>query len=498
MKIRIADSASSCNINAMIVAARISLVVLLAVIFAIPLVSLAAKDTSSDSIDCMPNADPKGCPPCSMQKKVKEKCEPDITKWGCPCKSHVAPAGGKCVATNNCQGSKFKNQKGKTEGMHKESDAKFDKFDDPKDGDGKGDGKGDEGGEKGGGGGDGKGIMEALKGLMEMLKGAMKGGGGGDKGQQPPPPGQEGCTAHYQVTVPSSDRCAYYVPPTSSSLLYNASGTQSNITSNLLDALNGGANINLNTNLGEGEDEGASVTNVSDQLNETASSLDTKTPGSEDDAESTETTTALGNLARQAVNLQSGTRGNIEIRGEGATVVAQARDAEANTEVAGFYGSDTSGGLPQGIVAKLCRTRPWAKSIVTYVIPPSFFDSLCTWRGYQVGTPAPPSLPVVQQNAGKTTPPPAPKSASTPTVAPEVDIWAVPEKVPLGARTSVFWNTKGVESCVITSPDGSFNENNLSGGAATVPLSGPTTFTISCLTSDEKPVTDYVTVNLAI
>ncbi|MBI2025510.1 hypothetical protein HYT04_01845 [Candidatus Kaiserbacteria bacterium] len=74
----------------------------------------------------------------------------------------------------------------------------------------------------------------------------------------------------------------------------------------------------------------------------------------------------------------------------------------------------------------------------------------------------------------------------------------MPDKVPLGTRTSVFWNTKGVEQCSITSPDGSFNENSLSGGAATVPLSGPTTFTISCLTAAGTPVTDYVTVQLAI
>jgi hypothetical protein len=87
-------------------------------------------------------------------------------------------------------------------------------------------------------------------------------------------------------------------------------------------------------------------------------------------------------------------------------------------------------------------------------------------------------------------------TSSGPYVEPQADIWAVPSSVPLGARTTVFWNAKGVTSCTETSPDGSFSQSSLSGGAATVPLSGPTTYTISCTTPAGGHITNYVTVQL--
>jgi len=391
-----------------------------------------------------------------MSKMSNGKCVPDPTKWGCSCKSHVAPTGGTCVATNNCKGTSFKDQKGQTQGM-----------------------------------GDMKGMMDMLKGLMDALKG--KSGGGGSP--PPPPPtgaeGQKTCTSYYQVTVPSTDPCAYYVPPTSNSLLdQNTLGGTNSASNLLLDALsgNGGTIPDLST-----------PANVSDQLL-TSVNTDTTTQTSG----TTGTNTVIGtDLGAQKVMLTSGTQGNIVVGPTGATVVASARDAEANTEVAGFYGGETFGSTqPQGIAANLCKNRPWAGSIVSFVIPPSFFDSLCAWRGYTVGVAkaAPPPAPSAQKTTAakstKAAPPPPPPS--TPSVTPEVDIWAVPARVPLGARTSVFWNTKGVETCTVSSPDGSFNETSLSGGASTVPLSGATTFTISCLTLEGKPVTDYFVVNLTI
>ena len=73
----------------------------------------------------------------------------------------------------------------------------------------------------------------------------------------------------------------------------------------------------------------------------------------------------------------------------------------------------------------------------------------------------------------------------------------MPATVPLGARTTIFWNTENVTNCTETSPDGSFSQTSLSGGAATVPLTEATTFTISCLDSQQNPATDYVTVSIA-
>lgn len=360
---------------------------------------------------------------------------------------------GKCVANLNCKGTSFTDQQGESKSP-----------------------------------GDAAGMGEALKGIMDMLKQAMKGGGGGGGGgEQPPPPqtGKEGCTQYYQVTAPSSDPCAYYVPPTSDSLL-NTSGLGLSGSDALLDALNEG---------------GDSLLNVSDTLLGTLGGLPQETTETKTDTSPSGTASPPvgGNLSGQQVNLQSGTRGNIVVTEGGATIVAQARDAGANTEVAGFYGSDAYDGQPQGIIARLCQNRPWADSVVSFVIPPVFFDGLCAWRGYQVGTPPPPSQPFVER--GATQSPSAPAASplpQVPAVQPHVEIWAVPDRVPLGTRTSIFWNSRGVESCSIMSPEGSFNENSLSGGAATVPLTGATTFSISCLAPNGEPITDYVTVGISI
>ncbi len=346
-------------------------------------------------------------------------------------------------------------------------------------------------------------VGQIFKGLLDKLLAPKPPGGGGGGGGAPPGTTPAGCTRYYTVTVPTSDPCATYVQPTSSSLLGSTNGTQNTASNELLNALSGGSQSSMNTALGADVEGEASVPNVSDQIlnqitNQNIGAL--QTPGANTNPDGTKVLVG-GNLANQAVSLKSGTVGNIELRDTGGTVIANARDTQANTEVAGFYGGDTFGTTQsQGVIASMCQSRPWASSVVSFVIPSSFFDSLCAWRGYQVGTPAPPpstSTVLIQQGVPKqgTPPPPPPPAVS---VLPEVDIWAVPAKVTLGGRTSIFWNTKGVASCKETSPDGSFNENTLSGGASTVPLSGATTFSISCLTPDGKPVTDYVTVNLAI
>lgn len=201
--------------------------------------------------------------------------------------------------------------------------------------------------------------------------------------------------------------------------------------------------------------------------------------------------------------LPAGLRGDIQILNSGGTVIAGSRDQSRNTEIAGFYGSNTFSGQPQGVVATLCRARPWSNNILSYVLPANFFDSLCIARGYQVGAvqATTTSVTVTQtrpqpiQRATTT----VPRATSTvPSVPPRVRVWAVPAAVPLGSRTSIFWTSQGVVSCTVASPDGSFSQTTLSGGASTVPLTGATTFTMSCLTADGTPVTSFVTVNLAI
>lgn len=201
--------------------------------------------------------------------------------------------------------------------------------------------------------------------------------------------------------------------------------------------------------------------------------------------------------------LLPGLRGDIKMLNSGGTVIVGARN-QNNTEVAGFYGGTTFSGPATGVVATLCRTRPWAGNFLSYILPANFFDSLCVARGYTVGAPA------VQQTSGSTqttgtsqvapkpTQKPATSTSAVSNVPPKVRVWAVPSTVPLGSRASVFWTSQGVVSCLVASPDGSFSQTTLSGGASTVSLTGPTTFTISCLTADGTPVTDFVTINLAI
>lgn len=198
-----------------------------------------------------------------------------------------------------------------------------------------------------------------------------------------------------------------------------------------------------------------------------------------------------------------GARGDINARPVGATVVAGSRDTQGNVEVAGFFGGETFSGQGGGLVASWCKSRPWASNFLGKIITPTFFDNICKSRGYQVGTPPPPPAVTLQQTkkpaaTTATTTTKAKATTTTPTVPPKVDIWAVPASVPLGGRTSIFWNTQGVTSCTETSPNGGFSQNSLSGGAATQPITTATTFSISCLAPDGSPVTASVTVNLKI
>lgn len=210
------------------------------------------------------------------------------------------------------------------------------------------------------------------------------------------------------------------------------------------------------------------------------------------------------NASSSFSQLQSGMTGNIFLQGNGVTITANSLNTDNNSVVAGFYGSNTLGGQqPQSLAANLCQNRPWSAGLFGGIIPASFFDGLCTWQGYQVGTSTPQTAPVVEVQ--QTTPAPAVSqpvttapATTTSSVPAKVQIWAVPASIPLNTRTSIFWSTQGVTNCTETSPDGSFNQTSLSGGAATVPLESATTFTISCADSSGNPVTGYVTVNLSI
>ncbi|PIR84160.1 hypothetical protein COU18_00180 [Candidatus Kaiserbacteria bacterium CG10_big_fil_rev_8_21_14_0_10_51_14] len=301
------------------------------------------------------------------------------------------------------------------------------------------------------------------------------------------PYGAEGCYGgYYQTSDVSrlSDPCAEYVPDipsVSSGIDTGAYGAPAgcDAISQLLGTCEG---TNTNTN-----------TNISTNIN-TSTNLGTTSAAVPPAPRRTIFQPNLGGLTGPTAGL----RGDILTRFRDATILAGSRDLESNVEVAGFFGSETFGTQqPQSLVARWCQSRPWASNFLSKIVTPSFFDNICTSRGYSVGVAA--STPQVTR-----TQPPAPRTTSTPVatstprVPPKVDIWASPPSVSLGGRTSIFWNAEGVESCIETASDGNFNQRSLSGGAATVPITEATTFTITCLVSDGSNITASTVVGLKI
>ncbi len=328
------------------------------------------------------------------------------------------------------------------------------------------------------------GLDQVAKILGDLMGKLMQQGQQGQQGQsQTPQQTETRCTQYVLVSDVSQlqgNPCATYVAPVSSQInggssLSEALGDTSG--SSLSDALL--SNTNTNTNTSE------TTLNTSDTNAGTRS-----------------TTTATTTLPVGSTLLvpPPGLSGDIQVLNNGATIVAGTRDVNANQETAGFYGAGSFGEQPKTLVGRWCQSRPWAANFLSAIVPSSFFDSLCVWRGYQVGVP-PQQSPSLQQktvSSGKATPAAQASTSTASAIPPKVDIWAVPAAVPLGARTTIFWNTQGVSNCVETSPDGNFNHATLSGGAATVPITGATTFTISCDAPDGSHVTGYVTVNLSI
>lgn len=340
-------------------------------------------------------------------------------------------------------------------------------------------------------------VQKILGDLMSKLMQGKQGGGSPPPGGAPPAgAGGPGCTltsTNDQSLAQSNPQCYYYVTPTSSFLGSTDSGVgSSNVSDSLLNSLGGTtsdiSNTDTNTN--------ANVSSVIQNATQ-ASVSDTASSTSGNSSRPIISVTQSSNLP--AANLTPGLSGNIQMLSNGGTILANNVDTGKNSTVAGFFGTDSFNGQPQGVVGGLCQSRPWASFFLSYVIPSTFFDSLCVLKGYTVGTPAPaqtPTVTVVQ--SGPKTITPTPTVPAGPVVAPKVDIWASPASVALGSRTSVFWTSQGVTNCTETSPDGNFSQSTLSGGASTAPITGATVFTISCLAPDGSHVTDNVTVNLAI
>ena len=386
---------------------------------------------------CVP-ADPDPCI-CSPKMVPGKGCVGAPNKFMCDCKDTTGgfTTMGKCVATLNCKGNSTSDGKSL---------------------------------------GDLKGVMDLAKSLMDALKPKPK-GGGGDMPMMPPaggsgygnlyPPCVQNPATGTLSPIPcikSDGSIAYSASEGSGVFDYFDEG--SGTSDSLLDILQGGS----------GED------GVGDEGVDTEDTSST-TPEVPDGEVST---------------LKPGTAGDIIIGDSGVTVVGNTRTED--TEVAGFYGVPSESRLQaKSVIGRLCSTRPWAGGFLAAIVPPEFFDGLCQWGGYQVG--------VVEFQSGGATktgtntfvaPPDTPKKGA-PKIqegTPEVDIWAEPDRVRLGSRTYIFWNTKNVESCEALGP--SFEQRSFSGGASTVPITDSSTFTLVCMTADGQEVRDEITVELAI
>lgn len=207
--------------------------------------------------------------------------------------------------------------------------------------------------------------------------------------------------------------------------------------------------------------------------------------------------------ANNAAQLAPGQKaGDIVVNQGGVSAVAGNRDQASNTEVSGFVGANTTGlQESKGATARLCESRPWASGFLSTIISPNFFDGVCAWRGYNVGAANIPVVTPVYLRPSSPAParPVQQQSQTTPTVQPaSVEIWATPPAVPLGTRTSIFWKAEGgAVSCEVQGP--SFKQSGLSGGAATVPISGSSTFTVVCLNAaGGEAARDSVTITLSI
>lgn len=349
-----------------------------------------------------------------------------------------------------------------------------------------------------------KDIIGALPSLMGMMGGGGKKGGDSGGGNTSPIDSSlynsGTCTsAYYAVSTPSTDPCAYYTGANNTT--NNALGNSSDYLAQLLggsgDMATTSVSDSLLSNYGDSplfdyNGETTPASNVSDDLLALPdASGDSGLPGVQVGAGEVATSGA----AVLTPNIQ--TTGSILSTQHGATIIANSRDVNANVEVAGFYGGDTISNAGGGVIGTLCRWRPWDNAVVSFFVPPSFFDSLCAKGGYQVGQPVAQAKPKTQAIIVQPTATSGPVFTAPPGT-PETTIWASPPRVSLGGRTSVFWESRNVDSCHVTSSDGSFDENSPSGGASTVPITASTDFTILCQVSDGTTVTDTTTVGLTL
>lgn len=361
---------------------------------------------------------------------------------------------------------------------------------------------------------------------------------------------QAGCTTYHETSVPNNpDPCTYYVPPATSSGSGSGSGTSGagsgsgtsdectsytqtsdpnssdpctfyvpSVGGSGASAVSGGTGVGPTSAGGNADGGGNAFSNAISSIgneNEggSANANDNDINNQNENDVAVSVTGEDGNIFQtffdRIAGLRGGASGNIDLSDKGATIYAGGHNPNDNSSAAGFYGTDTFGSQPQGLVARLCFNRPWANTFFSTIIPPAFFDNLCKWRGYELASDAMGDddavvrLQTILLKGGQ---PSQPQQASTTGAVqaypvyppPEVHIWASPKAVPIGGRTSIFWYSRNAVSCLVTSSDGSFHETALADGASTVPISDATLFTITCKGRSDQSATETVLVTIKI
>jgi len=241
----------------------------------------------------------------------------------------------------------------------------------------------------------------------------------------------------------------------------------------------------------------------------------------------------------------------------------------------GAIGTENSEGETQeGLIGRLCSSRPWDRSFISSIVPSSFFDGLCARIGYtdefdEVGSS---ELSFNDTEAGAFDTIPAEEGEPEPTsdlarygrgiscspevvrvgnpvslrfscgngqlagtagfrianasvvsaqvtpqettvygvlcsdnfqsvctvrvIDPQVAIWAEPSSVRLGSRTTIYWNTRDIDTCTVIGPD--FSQAGAYGGAGTVVIGKTETFTAVCQAPDGSEITEEVNVSIAL
>lgn len=290
-----------------------------------------------------------------------------------------------------------------------------------------------------------------------------------------------GCATYYSVTTPSSDPCAIYNPtPVSDKIsqtpISDFGGSGAISGGSIADQL-----IGLTNGTGGGS---AGLSASSSAMSDDLARLAGFAPGASSSA-----AIAASDEETEGTITSSIREGNF-----GATFIANIKQGVA--EIAGFFGTNVPDAKNQPFLGRFCAARSWANGWIAKILPLSFFDSLCMRLGFQVGIVEETGVAPQQGFVQETRPASAAQSVKALAAPAEADIWAEPASVRLGTRTKIFWRSANTESCRVSGP--SFEQDSLAGGGTTVPITGPTVFTIRCDVVGGEPVSDSVTVNLAI